>query len=62
MYFAPKTVVVRAGEKRKNQPTNKKHLSHKFKGYHFVWLHSFLLLFGFPFLHVLPPMGFISLR
>ena len=23
MYFVPKTVVVRAGEKRKNQPTNK---------------------------------------
>ena len=24
MYFAPKTVVVRAAEKRTNQPTNKK--------------------------------------
>ena len=35
MYFAPKTVVVTAAEKRKNQQTNKKHLSHKFKGYHF---------------------------
>ena len=42
MYFVPKTVVVTAAEKRTNQPTNKKIPSYKFRGYHFVWLHSFL--------------------